>query len=86
MNADIFYPIFTITVTNLVCFIRKKKQSCSGVLHPLLHQVSALGLQEAYSSRETPSCNRSWFELHLNFKMMLMFPNLNPLCASVALI
>ena len=24
MNADIFYPIFTITITNLVCFIRKK--------------------------------------------------------------
>ena len=25
MIADIFYPKFTITITNLVCFIQKKK-------------------------------------------------------------
>ena len=86
MIADIFYLIFTITVTNLVCFIRKKNKVVRGVLHPLLHQVFALGLQEAYSSREIPSCDRSWLELRLNFKMMRMFPNLNPICASVALI
>ena len=25
MTADIFYPIFTLTITVLACFIRKKK-------------------------------------------------------------
>ena len=36
--ADIFYPIFILTITILACFIRKKKQSCSGDLHPHVHQ------------------------------------------------
>ena len=31
MIADIFYPIFTLTITILACCIRKKKQSCSGI-------------------------------------------------------
>ena len=60
MIADTFYPKFTITITNLVCFMREKKQSCSGVLHPPRHQGITLGLQEDYSSHESPSCNRFW--------------------------
>ena len=34
MIADIFYPIFTITITNLVCFIRKKKTKFFGGFAP----------------------------------------------------
>ena len=40
MIVDIFYPIFTLTIIVLACFIRKK--NCSGVLHPRLHQGIAL--------------------------------------------
>ena len=42
MIADIFYPIFTLTITILACFIRKKKENCSGDLHPNVHQGIAL--------------------------------------------
>ena len=41
MIADIFYPIFTLKITVLVCFIQKKL-NCSGLLYPLLHQDIAL--------------------------------------------
>ena len=37
MIADIFYPIFTLTITILVCFSHKKA-TLLGVLHPCLHQ------------------------------------------------
>ena len=34
MIADTFYPKFTITITNLACFIRKKKAKLFGVFVP----------------------------------------------------
>ena len=64
MIADIFYPIFTLTITILTCFIRKKKENCSGDLHPHVHQGIALDSIEggggAYSSPRTPSFNHFW--------------------------
>ena len=48
MIADIFYPIFTITVTNLVCFIRKKTKLFGGFAptpSPRHHPGSPAGLQ-----------------------------------------
>ena len=36
MISDVFYPIFTLTITIVVCFIRKK--SYLGYLHPRVHQ------------------------------------------------
>ena len=41
MIANIFYPIFTLTITGLACFMRKK---LFGFLHPRLHQGIALDL------------------------------------------
>ena len=41
MIADIFYPIFTLRITALVCFIQKKKtqtNNCLSALHPRLQQ------------------------------------------------
>ena len=46
MIADIFYPIFTLMITILACFIRKKKENCSGDLHPHVHQGIALDSME----------------------------------------
>ena len=46
MIADIFYPIFTLTITILACFIRKKKENCLGDLHPHVHQGIALDSME----------------------------------------
>ena len=41
--SPIFYPIFTLTITVIACFTRKKKkQNCSGVSQPHLHQGIAL--------------------------------------------
>ena len=66
MIADIFYPIFTLMITILACFIRKKKENCSGDLHPHVHQGIALdsmegGRRGAYSSPRTPQLlNRFW--------------------------
>ena len=35
MIADIFFPIFTITITSLVCFVRKKNKVVWGFhTHP----------------------------------------------------
>ena len=46
MIADIFYPIFTLTITVTACFIQKKKnQNCLRVLHPHFHQGNALDPQ-----------------------------------------
>ena len=42
MIADIFYPIFTQMISNLACFIQRKKQNCLGASHPCLHQGIAL--------------------------------------------
>ena len=39
MIANIFYPIFTLTITVLACFMRGK---LFGFLHPRLHQGIAL--------------------------------------------
>ena len=41
MIADIFYPIFTLKITVLACFIQKKL-NCLGLLHPRIHQGIAL--------------------------------------------
>ena len=62
MFADIFYPIFTLMITVLVCFIWKKtkKQNCLGVSHPFLNQDIPLTPRGAYNSPQTPSCNRFW--------------------------
>ena len=40
MITDIFYPILILTITILVCFLRRKK-NCSGVSHPQLQQAVA---------------------------------------------
>ena len=50
MIADIFYPVFNLTIAILACFIRKKKQNCSGDLHPHVHQGIALDPLGAYNS------------------------------------
>ena len=66
MIADIFYPIFTLMITILACFIRKKKgklfwgfaPSCSPRYCPGLHGGGGRG---AYSSPQTPQLlNRFW--------------------------
>ena len=41
MIADIFYPIFTLTITIVVCFIRKDAKLFSD-LHTRVHQGIAL--------------------------------------------
>ena len=41
MIANIVHPIFTLTITILACFVRKK-QNCLGDLHPRFHQGIAL--------------------------------------------
>ena len=58
MIADIFYPISTLTITILVYFIQEK--NCSGDLHPHLNQGITQGPLGAYSSPQSPSCNRFW--------------------------
>ena len=44
MIADIFYPIFTLTITVLVCFIRKKIIKLFGASCPRPHQGITLDL------------------------------------------
>ena len=39
MIAEIFYPIFTLTITVLACSIQK---NCLGALHPCLHKSITL--------------------------------------------
>ena len=63
MIADIFYPIFTLTITILACFIRKKRKIVQGIC--TVHQGITLDSIEgkgwgAYSSPWTPSFNRFW--------------------------
>ena len=41
MIANIFHPTFTLTITILACFVRKK-QNCLGDLYPRFHQGIAL--------------------------------------------
>ena len=55
MIVDIFYPIFTLTITILASFMRKKKQNYSGDLHPCLHQGITLDSRGAYSSPRPPA-------------------------------
>ena len=48
MIADIFYPIFTITITNLVCFIQEKPKligDLAPTLSPRHHPGPPGGLQ-----------------------------------------
>ena len=54
MIADIFYPIFTLTITVLACFIQK---NCLGLLPSPRHCPGPL---EVLQLPQTPSCNRFW--------------------------
>ena len=56
MIADIFYPIFTLTITVLACFTQKK-QSYSGVSQPRLHQGIALDPFGSLQLPQTPCYN-----------------------------
>ena len=62
MIADIFYPIFILTTTILVCFIRKK--NCLGGFAPTSsprYCPGSPGGRGAYSSPPPdPSCNCFW--------------------------
>ena len=55
MIADIFYPIFTLTITVLACFVQKL------VWGFCLHQGITVDLLEGLQLPQTPSCNRFWF-------------------------
>ena len=59
MMADIFDPIFTLTITVLTYFIQKN-QNCLGALYLYFHQRIILGPLGANSSPRTSNCNRFW--------------------------
>ena len=62
MIANIFHPIFTLTITILVCFVRKK-QNCLGDLHPRFHQ--GIALDPLLTAPQIPSFNRFWLCVEL---------------------
>ena len=60
MIADIFYPIFTLTITILACFIRKKRKIVQGICTHTFTKASPWTPWRgegggAYSSPWTPS-------------------------------
>ena len=68
MIADIFYPILTLTITALACFIQKKKKHLGALPPPghLLDPLAAIVFGFAknqcahiflYYPLETPGCN-----------------------------
>ena len=59
MIADIFYPIFTLTIIVLACFIRKKKIVRGFRTHAFTKALRWTPWV-AYNSSQTPSCNRFW--------------------------
>ena len=60
MIADIFYPIFILTITILACFIQRKK-NCLSALHPRLQQGITLDtLGSLQIPPPDPSCNLIW--------------------------
>ena len=59
MITDTFYPIFTLTITVLACFIQKKqKQKKNWGLHP--HQGISLDPLRGLQLPQIPSCNCFW--------------------------
>ena len=58
MIADIFYPIFTLTITILACFIQNK--IVWGLHTHAFTRASPWTTWVAYSSPQTPSCNHFW--------------------------
>ena len=54
MIADIFYPIFTLTITVLACFIREKK------LFEVFAPTPSTSCRRGPGVTAPPSCNRFW--------------------------
>ena len=60
MVADIFYPIFTLTITILACFTRKQVKLFRGFSPTLSPRHRPRPPGGAYSSPQSPSFNRFW--------------------------
>ena len=54
MIADTFYPIFTLMINVLACFIRKKKQNCLLALYPCLQQGITLDTLGSFTAPPKP--------------------------------
>ena len=59
MIANIFHPIFTLTITILASFVRKKAKLCRGFA-PMLSPRHRPGPPGYNPPPQTPSFNRFW--------------------------